>query len=303
SELDSQCWLIRVFGVSLVSFERARSGTVLRLDKETSPYRCHPEQLQVVSALPFYKRYACSLIYIWSVRRRLCMDFKKQSCPDGLALGKEIELFVPKLIATSSRSTPTLRPIILFHFVSVTIFKFCKLTSNDLSIALNRGGNRTGLLPIASKFNDAEAHEILEWIKAVTNEQIDTDGSRDNFVKLLKDGVLLCKRLHNITDFASPKVCLILNVCRLANSIQPNTIKKVQKPISNFACMENINAFTEAAKKFGVPTEETFQSVDLFENRDLYSVCVCLLSLGRKVAALGKPGITGKTFSYTIPQA
>uniref|UniRef100_A0A915DR79 Calponin-homology (CH) domain-containing protein n=1 Tax=Ditylenchus dipsaci TaxID=166011 RepID=A0A915DR79_9BILA len=115
----------------------------------------------------------------------------------------------------------------------------------------------------ASKFNETEANYLLEWIKDVTKEDFDANGSKTNFMEQLKDGQLLC---------------------RLLNAVEPKTIKKIMKPISNFNCMENINQFCACARqKFGVIVEETFQSVDLFEGRDLFSVCVTLQSLARKI--------------------
>ena len=52
--------------------------------------------------------------------------------------------------------------------------------------------------------------------------------------------------------------------------------------------MENIQLFTEQATKLGVAKHETFQSVDLFEKQNLYSVLICLSSLARKAHKFGK---------------
>lgn len=52
--------------------------------------------------------------------------------------------------------------------------------------------------------------------------------------------------------------------------------------------MENIQLFTNKATELGVAKHETFQSVDLFEKQNLYSVLICLSSLARKAPKFGK---------------
>lgn len=126
---------------------------------------------------------------------------------------------------------------------------------------------------INSKYSDELAMECLEWIKEITGEPINTSGDMDNFFEALKDGVLLCK---------------------LANALQAGSVKKVNESKMAFKCMENISAFLECAKAFGVPVQETFQSVDLWERQNLNSVVICLQSLGRKAHNFGKPGIGPK---------
>ena len=63
-------------------------------------------------------------------------------------------------------------------------------------------------------------------------------------------------------------------------------MKRVNTKGGGFALMENIAAFQKAIKAYGVPDEEIFQTADLFEARNIKSVVMCLLSLGRVVSIL-----------------
>ncbi|XP_072939977.1 myophilin-like [Epargyreus clarus] len=135
------------------------------------------------------------------------------------------------------------------------------------------GINAEAQARIHCKYNDDIAHEILEWIKKLTGSPADTTGTAENLYEVLKDGTLLC---------------------HLVNAIQEGSVKKINQSTMAFKCMENINAFLEAAKKLGVPPQETFQTIDLWEKQNLYSVVICLQSLGRKAGNYGKPSIGPK---------
>lgn len=65
--------------------------------------------------------------------------------------------------------------------------------------------------------------------------------------------------------------------------MQSGSVKKIQESKMAFKCMENINSFLEAARNMGVPSQELFQTVDLWERQNLNAVIICLQALGRKV--------------------
>uniref|UniRef100_A0AC35TRH6 Calponin-homology (CH) domain-containing protein n=1 Tax=Rhabditophanes sp. KR3021 TaxID=114890 RepID=A0AC35TRH6_9BILA len=113
---------------------------------------------------------------------------------------------------------------------------------------------------IQSKFDPELATQILSWIKDCSGEDFDVDGSIDNFVSVLKNGVVLC---------------------RLANSLVEGSIKKVNASAMAFKQMENISFFLTFAEKY-VSKTELFQTIDLYEGQDPNSVLVLLGSLARK---------------------
>uniref|UniRef100_A0A1W7RAU4 Transgelin n=1 Tax=Hadrurus spadix TaxID=141984 RepID=A0A1W7RAU4_9SCOR len=128
---------------------------------------------------------------------------------------------------------------------------------------------------IQAKYDPELASHLLVWLKDVMNIDISTDGNPENFYAILKDGQVLC---------------------RLINVFQPGSIpdKKINNTKMAFKCMENINNFLEHARKLGVPAEETFQTVDLWERQNLSSVTICLQSLARKASKFGLKSIGPK---------
>ncbi|OXA50309.1 myophilin [Folsomia candida] len=132
---------------------------------------------------------------------------------------------------------------------------------------------------IMSKYNEQHAHEVLEWIAEIINKPLNTNGEMDNFYDVLKDGTILCE---------------------LVNEIKAGSVKKINTSTMAFKCMENINNFLASATTLGVPSQEQFQTVDLWERQNLNSVVICLQSLGRKASNFGKPGIGPKESTKNV---
>ncbi|KAF7495247.1 hypothetical protein SSS_00320 [Sarcoptes scabiei] len=129
---------------------------------------------------------------------------------------------------------------------------------------------------VQSKYDPELSKKILEWIKdLVPDADINTDdGSEENFHQALRTGSLLCQ---------------------LANTIKADVVKKFQPNTSlPFKCMDNINSFLLALDQLEVPMEDRFQTVDLWERINLYSVQVCLSALARKAMKYGLKGFGPK---------
>lgn len=67
------------------------------------------------------------------------------------------------------------------------------------------------------------------------------------------------------------------------NKIKPGAIAKITTKGGGFALRENCAVFCNAAKAYGVPDNELFQTVDLFEKKNIAQVTLTIHALGRHV--------------------
>lgn len=92
---------------------------------------------------------------------------------------------------------------------------------------------------------------------------------RDGFQQWLKDGTVLC---------------------RLINSLHPRgqaPVAKIQASAMAFKQMEQISQFLQAAERYGIAATDIFQTVDLWEGKNMACVQRTLMNLGSLAVAKG----------------
>ncbi|XP_070562880.1 calponin-3-like isoform X3 [Ptychodera flava] len=128
-----------------------------------------------------------------------------------------------------------------------------------------------------AKYDIEREREARQWIEACTGHPLaEQELGEDHFHKSLKDGIELC---------------------RLANILQPGSVKKVNESKMAFKQMENINSFLQAATAYGVPSMSLFQTVDLYEKQNMVSVLDCLWALASMAK---KNGFTGPQWGVRV---
>ncbi|XP_055316840.1 muscle-specific protein 20 [Sitodiplosis mosellana] len=112
---------------------------------------------------------------------------------------------------------------------------------------------------MASKRDPVQDKEAQEWIEAILGWKFPAGQSYED---TLKDGVVCCK---------------------LINKIKPGSVAKINEGGATFKLMENVQNFQKALKAYGVPDIDVFQTVDLFEKKDIAGVTNTFFALGRAV--------------------
>jgi hypothetical protein len=142
------------------------------------------------------------------------------------------------------------------------------LSSSDPTPARQNESAKEQKSPSNMSDGDEAKAEAQEWIEAIVGEKF-----LSNFGDSLKDGVILCN---------------------LMNIIKPGSVKKVEHSQMPFKQMENVSNFLKACRTVGVAEFDLFETVDLFELKNIGLVVKCLHALGRAIQK-NCPDYTGPT--------
>ncbi|XP_075049257.1 transgelin-2 [Mixophyes fleayi] len=69
-------------------------------------------------------------------------------------------------------------------------------------------------------------------------------------------------------------------LCHLINTLAPGSVGKIQGSAMAFKQMEQVSQFLKACEKYGIAATDLFQTVDLWEGKDMASVQRTLMNLG-----------------------
>ncbi|XP_061522773.1 transgelin-3b [Phycodurus eques] len=116
---------------------------------------------------------------------------------------------------------------------------------------------------IEQKYDPDLEQRLVDWIVAQCAGGVEKPAAgKEGFQKWLMDGTVLCL---------------------LINSLHPKgkePIKKISESLMAFKQMEKISQFLQAAEAYGVTKTDIFQTVDLWEGKDMAAVQRTLMALG-----------------------
>ena len=90
-------------------------------------------------------------------------------------------------------------------------------------------------------------------------------------------------------------------LCQLVNAIKPGACRKPSTMAMPFKQMENISNYLAACDALSVPKHDQFQTVALFEGKDMMAVLTNIVALGR--AAQRVPGYKAPVFGAKLADA
>ncbi|SCU78947.1 LADA_0A08746g1_1 [Lachancea dasiensis] len=117
-----------------------------------------------------------------------------------------------------------------------------------------------------NKFSSDSILEIGRWIFDTVLGEPSKVPSASQLLDDLKDGTVLCRLANRLHQEDSPGTSQLL---RYKESRMP------------FVQMEQIAQFLSFARNYGVPEDELFQTIDLYEEKDCASVFQTLKSISR----------------------
>lgn len=128
---------------------------------------------------------------------------------------------------------------------------------------------------IDKKYDPELEERLVDWIIAQCGPGVGRpQPNKTGFQTWLKDGCVLCELINSLYGANKP-------------------IKTIKSSGMAFKQMEQISMFLKAAENYGITKTDMFQTVDLFEGKDLAAVQRTLMALGNLAVTKGDGNYKG----------